>query len=62
MLIRRWKIVVDASLRTSVVGLYAADMIIAASQGAIAGQAINRDLFEPSLRNHAIPSFAYTPH
>ena len=51
------EIVVDASLRTSVPGLYAAgcvtaancQMIIAAGQGAIAGQAINRDLYEESL-------------
>ncbi|MEO8341426.1 MAG: NAD(P)/FAD-dependent oxidoreductase [Nitrospirota bacterium] len=57
------EIVVDASLRTSVAGLYAAgcvtaancQMIIAAGQGAIAGQAINRDLFEASLRNHTVP-------
>ena len=60
------EIVVDASLRTSVPGLYAAgcvtaancQMIIAAGQGAIAGQAINRDLFEESLRNHTVPRFA----
>ena len=59
------EIVVDASLRTSVTGLYAAgcvtaancQMIIAAGQGAIAGQTINRDLFESSLRNHTVPRF-----
>ena len=64
------EIVVDASLRTSVAGLYAAgcvtaancQMIIAAGQGAIAGQAINRDLFEESLGNHTVPRFDHTPH
>jgi hypothetical protein len=30
-------------------------MIIAAGQGAMAGQAINRDLFDESLRRHALP-------
>jgi len=30
-------------------------MIIAAGQGALAGQAINRDLFEDRLRRHALP-------
>jgi thioredoxin reductase (NADPH) len=47
---------------TNVPGLYAAgcvtpancQMIIAAGQGAAAGQAINRDLFEEGLRNHAL--------
>ncbi|HEY0369402.1 MAG TPA: hypothetical protein VGC85_07380 [Chthoniobacterales bacterium] len=29
-------------------------MIIAAGQGATAAQAINRDLFEESLRNHSL--------
>jgi thioredoxin reductase (NADPH) len=55
-------ITVDSCLRTNVAGLYAAgcvteancQMIIAARQGAIAGQAINRDLFEESLRNHSV--------
>ena len=64
------EIVVDASLRTSVTGLYAAgcvtaancQMIVAAGQGAIAGQAINRDLFEESLGNHTVPRFGRTPH
>lgn len=59
------QVVVDASLRTTVPGLYAAgcvtpancQMIIAAGQGAIAGQSINRDLFEDSLRRHALPRF-----
>jgi len=54
------EIVVDACLQTTVPGLYAAgcvtpancQMIIAAGQGAIAAQAINRSLFEESLRNH----------
>ena len=64
------EIVVDASLRTSVPGLYAAgcvtpancQMIIAAGQGAIAAQAINRDLFEESLRNHTVPRFGQGHH
>jgi hypothetical protein len=30
-------------------------MIIAAGQGAIAGQAINRELFEESLQRHTLP-------
>jgi thioredoxin reductase (NADPH) len=63
-------IIVDASLRTSVAGLYAAgcvtaancQMIIAAGQGATAGQAINRDLFEESLRNHTLPCFGQPVH
>ena len=49
---------VDHCMRTSVPRLYAAgcvtpancQMIIAAGQGAAAAQAINRDLFEESLR------------
>ena len=57
------QIIVDACLRTNVPGLYAAgcvtsancQMIIAAGQGAIAGQAINRDLFESSLQRHTLP-------
>ncbi len=52
-------------MRTSVPGPYAAgcltpancQMIIAAGQGATAGQAINRDLFEESLRNNRLPRF-----
>lgn len=56
---------VDQYMRTSVPGLYAAgcmtpancQMIIAAGQGATAGQAINRDLFEESLQTHALPIF-----
>jgi len=59
------EIIVDAYLRTSVAGFYAAgcvtaancQMIVAAGQGAIAGQAINRDLFEESLRRHTLPRF-----
>ncbi len=57
------QVVVDHYLQTTVPGLYAAgcvtpancQMIIAAGQGAIAGQAINRDLFEDSLQRHALP-------
>jgi thioredoxin reductase (NADPH) len=53
------QIVVDKCQRTSVPGLYAAgcvtptncQMIIAAGDGATAAQAINRDLFEETLRN-----------
>jgi len=59
------QVLVDPSQKTSVPGLYAAgcvtpgncQMIIAAGQGAIAGQAINRDLFEESLKQHALPHF-----
>jgi len=59
------QIVVDDCLKTSVPGLYAAgcvtpancQMIIAAGQGAIAAQAINRDLFQESLRRHALPLY-----
>ena len=55
-------IIVDAKMRTSVAGLYAAgcvtpancQMIIAAGEGAIAAQAINRDLFEESLATHSL--------
>jgi len=51
---------VDFNMATSVPGLYAAgcvtpancQMIIAAGDGAVAAQAINRDLFEESLRTH----------
>jgi thioredoxin reductase (NADPH) len=56
---------VDHCMRTTVPGLYAAgcvtpancQMIIAAGQGAAAAQAINRDLFEESLRNHTLRRF-----
>ena len=52
-------------MRTSVPRLYAAgcvtpancQMIIAAGQGAAAAQAINRDLFEESLKNHKLRRF-----
>ena len=58
------QVTVDHCLKTSVPGLYAAgcvtpancQMIIAAGQGAIAAQAINRDLFEEQLRRHALPT------
>jgi len=51
---------VNAKMATSVPGLYAAgcvtpancQMIISAGDGAVAAQAINRDLFEESLRTH----------
>jgi len=64
------QIIVDACLKTNVPGLYAAgcvtaancQMIIAAGQGAIGGQAINRDLFEESLRQHRLPRFETTSH
>jgi thioredoxin reductase (NADPH) len=64
------QIVVDACLKTSVPGLYAAgcvtpancQLIIAAGQGAIAAQAINRDLFEESLRRHRLPCFGQPAH
>ena len=64
------EIIVDACLRTSVTGLYAAgcvtaancQMIIAAGQGATAGQAINRDLFEESLGRHTLPCFGRPVH
>jgi thioredoxin reductase (NADPH) len=56
------QIVVDQDMRSSVPGVYAAgcvtaancQMIIAAGQGATAGQAINRDLFEDRLRTHTL--------
>jgi thioredoxin reductase (NADPH) len=59
------QIVVDHCMRTSVPHLYSAgcvtpancQMIIAAGQGAIAAQAINRDLFEESLRTHSLRRF-----
>ena len=64
------EVIVDQCLKTTVPGLYAAgcvtpancQMIIAAGQGAIAGQAINRDLFEDSLKRHALPRFQQTKH
>lgn len=56
------QLVVDGEMRTSVEGLYAAgcvtpancQMIIAAGQGATAAQAMNLDLFEENLSNHAL--------
>jgi thioredoxin reductase (NADPH) len=59
------QILVNEDGRTSVPGLYAAgcvtpancQMIIAAGEGAAAAQAINRDLFEESLRNHSLRCF-----
>lgn len=59
------QVVVDADMKTSVKGLYAAgcltpancQLIIAAGQGATAAQAINRDLFEENLREHCLPCF-----
>ena len=59
---RDGQIKVDHCMRTSVPRLYAAgcvtpancQMIIAAGQGAAAAQAINRDMFEESLRTHSL--------
>ena len=59
------QIEVDHCLRTSVPNLYAAgcvtpancQMIIAAGQGAIAAQSINRDLFEEGLKTHSLQRF-----
>ena len=59
------QIEIDQCMRTSVPSLYAAgcitpgecQMIIAAGQGAAAAQAINRDLFERSLKNHKLRRF-----
>jgi thioredoxin reductase (NADPH) len=56
------EIVIDSNRRTTVPGLYAAgcvtpancQMIIAAGEGAAAAQAINRDLFEHSLKTHSL--------
>jgi len=56
---------IDHCLRTSVPRLYAAGcvtpancrMIVAAGQGAVAAQAINRDLFDESLRTHSLRRF-----
>jgi thioredoxin reductase (NADPH) len=55
------QIIVDHLMRTTVKGIYAAgcitpsncQMIIAAGQGALAAQSINKDLFEESLYNHS---------
>lgn len=59
------QIIVDHCMRTNVPGFYAAgcvtpancQMIIAAGQGAVAGQSINRDLFEESLATHSLCRF-----
>ncbi len=56
------QVCVDDRMATSVRGLYAAgcvtpancQMIIAAGEGAVAAQAINRDLFEESLATHQL--------
>jgi len=56
------EIIVDADQRTTVPALYTAgcvtpsncQMIIAAGQGAVAAQAINRDLFNESLETHSL--------
>lgn len=56
------QVIVDKEQRTSIPGLYAAgcvtpancQMIIAAGDGAAAAQAINRDLFEESLRTGSL--------
>jgi len=61
------QILVDTDMRTSTPGLYAAgcvtpancQMIIAAGQGATAAQALNRDLFEESLKNHQLRAFRH---
>ena len=57
------QLIVDVDMRTTVPGLYAAgcvtpancQMIIAAGQGAAAAQAIDRDLFDETLRRHKLP-------
>jgi thioredoxin reductase (NADPH) len=59
------QILVDRKQRTNVPGLYAAgcvteancQMIISAGHGAAAAQAINRSLFEESLRNHSLKRY-----
>jgi thioredoxin reductase (NADPH) len=56
------EVAVDKCMMTSVPGVYAAgcvtpancQIIIAAGQGAIAAQSINRNLFEESLENHSL--------
>lgn len=61
------EVVIDLACRTSVPGLYAAgcvtpancQMIIAAGHGAIAAQAINRDLFEESLATHTLRTYRH---
>ena len=57
------QLIVDADMRTTIEGLYAAgcvtpancQIIIAAGQGATAAQAIDRDLFDESLQRHRLP-------
>lgn len=59
------QVLVDEDMRTSVSGLYAAgcvtpancQMIIAAGQGAVAAQTINRELFEEGLATHSLRRF-----
>jgi thioredoxin reductase (NADPH) len=59
---RQGQIRVDNDMRTSIAGLYAAgcvtpancQMIIAAGEGAMAAQAINKSLFRESLANHSL--------
>jgi thioredoxin reductase len=59
------EILVDADCATNVKGLYAAgcvtpancQMIIAAGEGAVAAQAINRNLLEESLSTHSLRIF-----
>jgi len=59
------QIIVDRDQRTNIPGLYAAgcvteancQMIISAGHGAAAAQAINRSLFEESLRNHSLKRY-----
>lgn len=59
------QVVVDHCMRTTVPNLYAigcvtpanCQMIIAAGQGATAAQALNRDLFEESLKSHSLRRF-----
>jgi thioredoxin reductase (NADPH) len=62
---REGQIVVDRCMRTNVARLYSAgcvtpancQIVIAAGQGAIAAQTINRDLLEESLRTHSLRRF-----
>jgi thioredoxin reductase (NADPH) len=59
------QVIVDREQRTNVPGLYAAgcvteancQMIISAGHGAAAAQAINRSLFEESLRDHSLKRY-----
>jgi thioredoxin reductase (NADPH) len=59
------EVLVNETMETTVRGLYAAgcvtpancQMIIAAGEGAKAGQAINRSLFEESLQTHSLHRF-----